>query len=237
MNFFEQLDQLSLTKIISISLFMTILMAIPVGVYLVQHQTRLSSRAAYVKPELMTQAKATPGPVPVLPPQIGRVFPWLGKEGDIVWLQGKHFGQNPASKQLIIGGKVLTEDQIEGWEDGMIQAVIPAGLSQGGVVELKIGHHPATRSLPMVIYNQNTKTKLRKQGNLISVENGSDIVKAIIWTGDDEIPTEQHDLEINDPNHQTAIFDTQGLPLLSILLLDKRGKIVPYYVDPVEWGF
>lgn len=237
MNILHLLDQVSFGKVISIAVVLAILISVPVGVVLVQQETRISSRAAYEKPKVASQVKATPGPIPSQAPQIGRLYPWVGKVGDIVWLQGKNFGNNPHSKKLIIGGVTVEDDQIEAWEDTLIQTTIPETAKQGGVAEVSIGEYPSSQSLPYVLYDATVKTKLRKNINIISIEKGALISKVVIWTGDDEIATRRHDIILTSPSDGTEVFDTQGLPILSIILLDGQGRIVPYYVDPVEFGF
>lgn len=237
MNMLKNIDSLSFGKILSLALVIAIIIAVPVGVVIIQKETRIGSRAAYEKPQLATQPKATPGPIPQQAPFIGRVYPWVGKIGDIVWLQGQYFGSNPINKSLAIGGIPISDNNIEAWEDTQIQTLIPKDAKQGGIVELTIGDYPTSQSLPFVLYDQNTKTKLRKKENIISIENGDAVSKAVVWTGDNEIETAKHEGIVVPEDGKAQIFDTQGLPLLSIILLDSQGKIVPYYVDPLEFGF
>ncbi len=239
-NFLKTIDQLSFKKVISISLFIAILLGVPVGTYLVGQQTRIRSHAAYQKPKPVnsTDIKATPGPLPTQAPAIGRVFPWVGKVGDIAWLQGKNFGTNPVDKRLTIGGVTVSENDIASWEDTQIQAIIPQGALQGGSADIRVGSYPNSQSLPMVIYDTTAKVKLHIRNNVLTAENAGVVVKALIWTGDDQVLTQNHNVDINPlPTGETMIFDTQGLPLLSVLLLDGKGNIVPYYVDPIEFNF
>src|SRR3990167_2962660 len=46
--------------------------------------------------------KRPPGPIPIQPPRLTGVFPWIGKAGDIILIQGEHFGDNPKAKQISI---------------------------------------------------------------------------------------------------------------------------------------
>ena len=231
-------DQLSFRTIISIAFFIAILFAVPVGVYLVQQQTRINSRAAYEKPKLASEPKATPGPIPSQPPILGRVFPWVGKKGDIAWIQGKNFGTNPIEKKLVIGGVIITDNDIAAWDDTLIQVFIPDNAPVTGRVELTVGSYPKQISQPYTLYDHSTKVKLHKVNNLITADNASEVVKATIWTGDDTIPTQEHQVDVQfEAGKQTNIFDTQGLPLLALLLFDKNNRAVSYYVDPVEFDF
>ena len=238
MGLLETFDQLSYKKVLSIAVFLAILFVVPISVFLVQQQTRINSRAAYEKPTVATQPKATPGPMPQQAPQIGRAWPWVGKIGDIIWIQGKHFGTNPVSKSLRIGGISIADANIAAWDNELIQASIPEGVTQGTKVEVQVGSYPVSQSLPLVIYDRSTDLKLRKVGNELFIMDAPLVKKAIIWTGDDIIPTKQHVQEIvSSGKGKTVIFDTEGLPILSILLIDQKGNLIPYYVDPTEFDF
>lgn len=238
MTFFDTINRLSYVKIFSIAIFLALLFSIPATVLLVQQQTRIASRA-YKKPEAMAVTSKEPlGPIPAQPPEIGRTFPWVGKIGDIIWLQGKNFGSNPVTKSLKIGGISLSEEEIIGWRDDQIQAIIPQGARQAGIVEVKVGDHPVSQSLPFVTYNRDTKIKLIKKGNIIVALNGGRIAKVKAWTGDENTPTEMVEGEITgNPWAETPVFNTAGKPLLTLLLFDRNSDILPYYVDPDEFGF
>lgn len=238
MSFLDAVNKLSYAKVLSIGLFLSLLFGIPILVLMVQQQTRIASRA-YKKPEQMVQAqKSSPGPIPVQPPQIGRIFPWIGKVGDIVWVQGGNFGNNPINKSLTIGGIIIRESDITGWRDDQIQAIIPQGASQGGTVEVKVAQHPVSQSLPIVIYDRDTKVRLIKRGTVITALSGGQIGRVKAWTGDENTPTEMVETDlIGNPGGETPLFDTNGQPLLTLLLYDTKGNILPYYVDPIEFGF
>jgi hypothetical protein len=169
---------------------------------------------------------------------VGRAFPWVGKEGDIIWVQGRNFGVNPSNKSLVIGGVEVRDVDIAAWEDDLIQAIIPDGARQGGTVEVRVGNYPVSRSVPIVLYDQNVQVRLHKQDNIVSANSAGQVVRAVIWTGDDEIPTAQHTQDVlPDQNGNAVIFDTTGLPILSIVLIDSAGNIVPYAADPIEFDF
>ncbi len=238
MSFLKKIDELSFLKIIAFSALLSLLVSLPIVILLVQQQTEIRSKA-YEKPKLIvTKEKIFPGPIPNNPPKIGRVFPWVGKIGDIVWIQGENFGNNPSVKRLIIGGVALPEEMITSWRDTEIQAIIPEGAKQGGIVQVRVGQHPMSSSLPFSLYDKETKTKLTKKDNLISVVNGQNVSKAKIWTGDENIQTEEREIPLVVNNgKETPIFDTGGKPILSILLYDNSGQIIPYFVDPREFGF
>jgi hypothetical protein len=238
MSLLEKIDQLSFVKIIAISFLLVLIASLPIVIILSQQQTEIRSKA-YEKPTLKVEKeKISPGPIPENPPKIGRIFPWIGKIGDIIWIQGENFGNNPSIKRLIIGGVALPEEMITSWQDNEIQAIIPEGAKQGGEVQVRVGQHPLSSSLPFVLYDKNTKTKLAKKGNLISILNGETVFKANVWMGDENTPTEKIEIPIeNVSGKETQLVDIAGKPILTILLYDNSGQILPYYVDPTEFGF
>jgi len=238
MSILKKIDKLSLVKIIAFSAILSLLVSLPIVILLVQQQTEIRSKA-YEKPKLIvTKDKTLPGPIPNESPKIGRVFPWVGKIGDIVWIQGENFGNNPAVKRLIIGGVTLPEEMIASWRDTEIQAVIPPGAKQGGIVQVRVGQHPMSSSLPFSLYDRETKIKLTMKEGIISVVNGKGVSKAKIWIGDENTPTKELEipLEINIDD-ETPVFNTDNKPILSIILYDNLGNILSYYVDPTEFGF
>ena len=237
MSFLSQINQLSYKKILSIGLLLALVFTVPMTVLLVQQKTRFASRAAYVKPLPAIEAVLpAPGPVPDEPPEIGRVFPFLGKADDIVFLQGKNFGVNPSVKSLKFSGLPVPDANIEVWENELIQFRIPKGASSG-VVELSTGSHPASVSYPFTVYDKNTKLKLSKKGNLVVGTNAGEVHHIKAWLGDDThvIPVEG---EVPaGSGGERSVLDTNGEPVLSIVLYNKAGRILPFYVDPAEWGF
>lgn len=239
MSLLKKIDKLSFAQVISIAFILAIVFAIPTTVILVQQRTRPTPEAYYQKPELIELKEVLSlGPIPSDPPKIGRVFPWVGKVGDIIWIQGENFGNNPKEKRLTIAGITLTEDYITSWRESQIQAIIPKSARQGGVVQVKIGQHPVSTSLPIVLYDRSTKIKLVKKDNIISAIGGESIDKVKVWIGDENMPIEIIEVpDISIPLTKTPLFNTEGKPLLTLLLYGKKGQVLPYYVDPVEFGF
>ena len=239
MSVLNQLDQLSFKKIISIGIFLALFFAVPTTVILVQQKTRLASRAAYVKPSPVTIAmnitEKPKGAVPVAPPEIGRLFPFLGKAGDIVFIQGKNFGNNPAVKSLKFNGAAIPDTEIAVWENDLIQFSVPVG-AESGIVELSTGTHPVSKSYPFIVYDRETKTKLKKKGNVIVGINAEAVDHLEAWLGDDThvIPVEG---AVPAAAGERPILDTGGEPVLSIVLYNKANQMIPFYVSPVEFGF
>lgn len=236
MKLLEVFDNLSYRKVISLSIFFTVLLAVPVGVYLSRQQTRISSRAVYEKPKRATEAKASPGPIPTERAVIGRVFPWVGKVGDVVWIQGENFGINPVQKELRIGGVIVKEEYIARWEDTLIEAIIPEGAIQGGTVEIIIGNYSGVESLPYVLYTTKAKVRLSKEnGKIIAVNGGEYLGKYMIWTGDDDVAEQKWSGDVESRNGEYLVFDIGDLPMKTMLLFDKQGQLIEYYVDIIAF--
>ena len=104
MSFLYTLDQVSFKKIFGLGVVLALLFTIPTTVVLVQQRTRFGSRAVTLDalPEMDVVTLASPGPVPKEPPKIARISPFLGKVGDVVFVEGVNFGVNPSIKSLKI---------------------------------------------------------------------------------------------------------------------------------------
>lgn len=237
MKILKKIDEISYRNIIAIAFFLTILFALPLMMIIIQERQEIRSKA-YEKPTLVIKEEITPGPIPASPPKIGRIFPWVGKIGDVIWIQGENFGNNPVLKRLYIGKIALPDEMITSWRENEIQAYIPDKVEQGGIVQIRIGNHPIASSLPYVIYNKDTKIKLLKRGNILSVVYGASVANAKLWTGDEKIQTEIFEKKLdNTSDEEMMLFDTGGKPILTLLLYDNNGKVLPYYVDPVSFNF
>ena len=241
MMLFKYLEKLTFKQTIFLSLSLTVVMAVPLTFFLIGQKNKSEIRRLshqFTKPlEILEREVIPPGPIPDSPPEIGRVFPWVGKEADVIWIQGKNLGDNPVEKSLVIGGRELGKDKIISWRDTQIQAIIPKGAQQGGTVIITVGNYPAVGSLPYVLYDRNTMIQLKKAGSRISMLNGQDVRVIRYFIGDEKTPTEM--IELNNSHFQntdTFLFE-ESRNLLSILLFNNRGQMLPYYVNPDEFGF
>ena len=115
-----------------------------------------------------------------------------------------------------------------------VEFTVPAVSS--GVVELTIGNHPVSISYPFIVYDQGTKIKLKKNGNMIVGLNAKEVNSVKAWLGDDThvIPVEG---VVPPAEGERPILDTGGEPVLSIVLYNKANQMLPFYVDPIEFGF
>lgn len=179
--------------------------------------------------------KRPAGPIPLQPPQLSGIFPWVGKVGDVVLIRGKYFGENPGEKHLSFGGLPVAESRILDWTDTEIQALIPSGVAGGESVEVTIGKHPPAVSLQIAIYDQSTTLQVRKNGTMITVSAPQDI-RTIRWWGRSGETIQHHEVDHPDPS-DSFLFDTKDEEIQSLLLYEASESLIPYYADPEEFGF
>ena len=129
MMYIKYLKKLNVRQTIILSFFITVILTVPLTFFLIGQKNKSEIRRLsqqFAKPvEILEREVIPPGPIPASPPEIGRIFPWVGKEADVIWIQGKNFGDNPVEKSLIIGGIQLGKDKIISLRNKHIHAIIP----------------------------------------------------------------------------------------------------------------
>ena len=240
---FEKLNQLSYPTILFIASCVTVACVLPLWIYIARQQTRLATKAVETAP-LVVLVKPTPvtGPVPTNPPTITRVYPWVGKAGDVIIIEGKNFGVYPKNRRLSIGGAVVPDTTISDWQDSRIEAIIPSNPQQGGVVAVRIDTHPIAESTPLAFYDETAIVRLRKQGAVIAGEGLSGIIHVSVWTANGKSFGSAQDKRETTitakPNEKTTLFTlSPNEEILSLLLSDEKGPLIPYSLNPTEFGF
>ena len=175
------------------------------------------------------------GPVPASPPTITRAYPWVGKAGDVIIIEGTNFGSYPKNRRLSIGDVVVPDADISSWENTRISAIIPSGPKQGGTVAVRIDTYPIVESHPLVFYDQTARVRLRKQGAVVSVEGLSGDIRATLYTPNGKRETTA---TIQQVNNTTILFTlSPSEEISSLILTDVKGVILPYTLNPTEFGF
>ena len=235
-NLFEKLNRLSFPNVFFIATFATLVSIIPLGVFVVQQKTAITSRAVTLPPPPALIQPKTPqsGPVPVDPPILTRIYPWVGKAGDALVLEGKNLGTYPKNRRLSVGGILVSDAEIIEWTDTRIITIIPEAPHQGMPASLRIDTHPVVESQPLVFYTVSTPVRLKKSVNTVSVSGITGSVKATLYTS-----TGQRDITVPAKLEDTIPLFTlsQGEQIRSIILTDETGSIIPYSITPQEFGF
>lgn len=233
----EKFDQLSYKTSLVLSLGIMILLFLPILVFVVQNRTSITSKAAVVAPTPTPFVKAY-GPLPTAAPTIAAVRPWIGKPGDTIIIEGKNFGMNPPDSRLAIGGVVLNENDIVDWMDTRIEAVIPQGAPSGSPLQIRIGTYPIVESLPLVFYTPDTSFRLYKTGATVTADPFSGPLTVTSWTSVNGAPAQKKTATYTDkPGTQPILTLVPTETLLSLILEDSSGTVIPYVVDPIQFGF
>lgn len=230
MNLLNYIDRISFKKLFGITVFVGLLISVPTTVWLVQQKTHLIGEAYIQKPVPLTSPKPSYGPLPAEEPKITLVWPFLGKAGDVVFIQGENFGMNPRDKELKFAGIKVSEEKIVNWQNKQIEFLIPEGVKVGGV-EIRLGTKKVAWNFPVSIYDLSTTTQIIKKGNKLQVIKGPAKGKITYWMEDHE------KLEAEVAGTSEIEVPADGRDVLSLLLYDDKGKLVEFFVEPDDFGF
>ena len=230
---FEKLNNLSYPTVIFIASCITLISVLPLWIYISGQQTRIVTRAIETTSVVPTiRPNPTQGPVPANPPTITRAYPWVGKAGDVIIIEGANFGSYPKNHRLSIGGVVVPDTDISTWENTRISAIIPGGAKQGGTAAVRINTYPIVESLPLVFYDQTAIVRLQKQGAVVSLEGLSGDIRATLYTQNGTRET-----TASGNGQPTTLFTLQpSEEIFSLILTDAKGVIIPYTLNPTEFG-
>lgn len=237
MNILKKFDQLSYRTSFFLCIGITILLFLPILLFAVQNRTQLTSKAALVLPTPTPLAK-TYGSLPTSAPTITRVWPWVGKPGDTIIIEGKNFGTNPPDSRIAIGNVVIDDSAILDWSDTRIELVLPTDAPSGSPVQLRVGTYPVVESVPLVFYDDATPIRLHKTGTNITSQGILDTVQVSSWTSVNGQIQKKTTTYVGKPGAGTTLLTlAPSETLLSLVLRDKNGAVIPYVVDPIEFGF
>lgn len=226
MNFLQKLEQTSLSKILAVTFFAGIVLATPVTVWVAQRQTQLAGRAMFEKPEVVKPVKIVGAPSEG-EPKIDLVWPFLGKMGDAVLIEGQNLGNNPQDKKLFVANQLVAEEKIERWTEELIEFLVPEGAVSGNI-HLEVGGKKAFYPYFFTVYGLETKVQASESSDIVRVINAPLEGKLEIFFSDGQ-KMESDQLEgVRVPADKTII---------SILLKNKAGSPVSFFVEPEEFGF
>ncbi len=228
MSLLKNLENISFQKLTGITLLLAITLAIPVSVLVAQQQTKTQSKAFFEKPEPISLEKEYGSPSQGSP-QITLVWPFLGKVGDSVLIQGQNLGQNPLNKKLFLGSYQITEDDIIKWTPNLIEFVIPSNINPGSIsnINLTIADKGTSWGFPFTVYSIDTKTQVTENNDIVKVLNPPSEGRLEIYFKD-EVVTSDNLKQVQVPGNKSII---------SVLLKDKNNNPLPFFVEPTEFGF
>lgn len=233
---FEKISRLSFPTVLFIASFLTVVSVLPLWIYITTQKTQIASKAVEITPLIPspTPTKPAEGPVPTNPPVITRVYPWVGKVGDEIVIEGKNFGTYPKNRRLAIADEIVSDSSISQWSDTQIVALIPSNPKQGGLISIRIDAFPIAESVPLVFYDENTTVRLGKTGNDIWIAGFTGTIKASLSTQNGKRETSVN----TESKNQTTLFTlSPNEEIQTLLLTDDKGAYIPYSLNPTEFGF
>jgi len=232
---FEKLNRITIAQALLIASGLTLVSVLPLWMYLTQQQATIISKAQTALPAPTILPSPPPvGPVPKAPPSIARIYPWVGKTGDAVVIDGKNFGDFPKNRRLSIGGVMVSDVAISQWTDTRIVALIPENPTQGQPAAIRIDTYPMIESVPLVFYDANTTVRLRKKEWNIQAVGLSGGFQATLMTTNGTRETGG----TGSGNTETTLFTLAPTEdILSLVLKNEKGTILPYALNPTEFGF
>lgn len=230
MYFIRTIEKTSFKKLLGLSLVLAMALTIPIAVLLTQEQTKIKSSAYFEKPTLLSPTPIQYGTPSAGTPNITLVWPFLGKEGDTVLIYGTDFGNNPSDKSLTLGTQTIGEKDILHWTPDLIEFNIPNGLQDGSFesISLTVASQKTIWGHPFTIYSKNTQIQISKPNDHLYVINYPKEGKIII-DFEDGVKIE-NDLSTDIPL-------PEGKTILSLELRDANGTPLPFFVNPMEFGF
>jgi len=226
MSLLNTLENISFKKILGISFIALLVLATPIVVWVSQQETKLEGRAYFEKPEVIKPVEKFGAPSSDNP-RISLVWPFLGKVGDAVLIEGENFGDNPQDKQLKVGNRIVSEDNINQWTPTLIEFLIPQG-AVSSLVNLQVAGKSASWSYLFIIYDLKTEIQVMENNDIVKVINAPPQAKVEIFFSDGErIESDQLD-GVSVPSDKI---------ILSVSVKNKAGNPIPFFVEPEEFGF
>jgi len=227
-------DRFSYKQILAVGILLAVLFAIPTTVLLVRQQTRLYSSAHKANLPANYEVVVEPfGQPSANPPKIKQIKPFLGKVDDVVFIYGRDFGQNPQDRSIYFGGVKVHEEDILKWHNEVIEVMVPLG-AESGPVRVMVAGRENTYGLPFTVYDMTTKRKVFWQGNDLMVEEGFNAARVLAVMANGE--QREGSVSINQP----VGLLLAGLPsrdLAALVLYDAAGRLLPFFVNPPDFGF
>ena len=233
MNLLSFIDRFSYKQILSVAILLALLFALPTTIWLVNQQTKLYSSAhkENLPPGYFVESEPFGAPNPN-PPKIEGIRPFLGKVDDVVLISGKDFGQNPQNRKILFGGVLADEKDILRWHNDLIEVMVPLGAVSGLVTVVDVDKQD-TFGLPFTVYSPQTKTRVFWQGNNLAMESGFDVSRANVVLANGQSQEKQ----IGEKQSITVLWENFPREIVNLSLYDTSGQLLPYFVNPTDFGF
>jgi len=226
MKILQTLEKISFKKIVSFTFLAAIVLSIPVTVWVSQQETKLASKAYFEKPEVIKPIQKYGAP-PSGEPRIDLVWPFLGKPGDAVLIEGENFGENPRDKKLIFSGQLVPETDINRWTPNLIEFLVPQG-SNSGLISLETGGKTAGWPYFFTVYNLQTKIQVTENNDILRIINAPQGTKIEVFFTDGGQLISDQPQAIRLPSDKTIV---------SVLVKNSQDHLLPFFVEPEEFGF
>lgn len=226
MSLLTRLENTSFKKIVGISLLAAVALATPVTVWVSQQQTQLASKAMFEKPDVIDAAQKVGAPS-TGQPQIQLVWPFLGKVGDAVLIEGQNLGTNPPEKEIRLGNLVVPEANINRWTPTLIEFTIPQG-AVSNPISLTIAGKKASWSYLFTVYSLDTKIQVTENNDVVQVLNAPQNSSIEIYFSDGETLASNQLSGVNVPSDKT---------ILTVVVKDSNNQNLPFFVEPEEFNF
>jgi len=226
MSFLKTLQRTSFKQIAALTLVAGLVLATPVTVWVSQQETKLASQAFFEKPDPIVPVEKHGNP-PKDQPQISLVWPFLGKPGDAVLIEGKNFGDNPKNRKIVVNNKQVPEEYIHKWEPNLIEFLVPEGAKSGNIY-LEAGGKRADWKYFFTVYYLDTQVQVTEKDDIVDVLKANPKNKVEIFFSDGEKIESDKMENIKVPGDKTIV---------SVIVKNSSGNPIPFFVEPEEFGF
>lgn len=226
MSILNKLEKISFKKLLSIIFVAGLALAAPIVVWTSQQETKLEGRAFFEKPEIIKPVQKYGSPSQG-DPRIDLVWPFLGKVGDAVLIEGGNFGDNPQNKQLRVGNQVVPEEKINQWTNELIEFTIPPG-SVSSLVNLQVAGKAVSWPYLFTVYQVETNLQVTEDNDIVRAINAPAGAKMEI------IFSDKSKMESDQLNGTRVPSDKT---IMTVIVKNQAGNPIPFYVEPDEFGF
>lgn len=208
---------------------MIVVAVVFVSTIAVQQKVEQDSQAIFKQPTISLQEERdTTRTSSEAQPSIRLVWPFLGKENDMVFIYGLGFGDSPINTELWIGDQVVERELISTWQDNFIEFLIPKD-TQGGEIKLITENGSETWNFPFTIYDSSTQVQVFENEGVVWARNCSEKAKITLFMQSGKI--------LSSDNAFEGLAYSEDDAVVSVMLTDSNNTPIPFWVEPADFGF